>query len=180
LGSNVTGGTWAFNYQLYTVGTDNYVLPKVNEYFVRASVNAEIGYPYVMVPLFTAEEALFNRAEANVQLNNVTAAVDDLNAYAATRIANYNVSSHTITAYRIQNYYGASSAQAGTLAAILDFKRAEFVQEGMRWFDLLRYKLPVKHTVVGGETLTLAADDLRRVFQIPESVKLSGLELNPR
>lgn len=180
LGTNVTGGTWAFNYQLYTAGTNNWVLPKVNEYFVRASVNAEIGYPYVMVPLFTSEEALFNRAEANVQLNNVTAAIEDLNAYAATRIVNYNVSSHTLTAYRIQNYYGASSAQAGTLAAILDFKRAEFVQEGMRWFDLLRHKLPVKHTAVGGEAFTLAADDLRRVFQIPESVKLSGLELNPR
>ncbi|NII27895.1 RagB/SusD family nutrient uptake outer membrane protein [Pseudoflavitalea sp. X16] len=180
LGRNVTGGTWAFNYQLYEGGTNNYVLPKVNEYFVRISVNAEIGYPYVMVPLFTAEEALFNRAEANAQLNKITEAVDDLNAYASTRIANYNASSHTLTAYRIQNFYGASGTQAGVVACVLDFKRAEFVQEGMRWFDLLRHKLPVKHSVWKGESFTLEPDDKRRVFQIPESAKLSGLDLNPR
>lgn len=180
LGPNVTGGVWAFNYQLYTAGTNNYVLPKVNEYFVRLSVNAEIGFPYVMVPLFTAEEALFNRAEANAQLNNTTAAIDDLNTYAATRIVNYNVSTHTITASRIQSYYGTSNTQTGTLAAVLDFKRAEFVQEGMRWFDLLRHKIPVRHAVIKGETMVLEADDPRRVFQIPESAKLSGLDLNPR
>ena len=180
-GPNVTGGVWAFNYQLYEAGTNNFVLPKVNEYFVRVSVNAEIGFPYVMVPLFTAEEALFNRAEANAQLNNTTAAIDDLNTYAATRIVNYNVSTHTITASRILGYYNTSNIQTGTVAAILDFKRAEFAQEGMRWFDLLRHKLPVKHAVArGGETMVLAADDPRRVFQLPESAKLSGLDLNPR
>lgn len=180
LGNNVTGGTWAFQYQLYTSGTDNYLLPKVNEYFVRVSVNAEIGYPYVMVPLFTAEEALFNRAEANAQMNNTSAAIEDLNAYAATRIVNYNITSHTITAPRIQNFYGVSNIQTATVNAILDFKRAEFVQEGMRWLDLLRHKLPVQHTTVSGEVLTLGANDPLRVFQIPESARLSGLDLNPR
>jgi hypothetical protein len=63
---------------------------------------------------------------------------------------------------------------------LLDFKRAEFVQEGMRWFDLLRYNIPVTHTTTDGQVLTLEADDKRRVFQIPESAKLSGVELNPR
>jgi hypothetical protein len=180
LGRNVTGGVWAFNYQLYEGGTNNYVLPKVNEYFVRISVNAEIGYPYVMVPLFTAEEALFNRAEANAKLNNTTAAIDDLNVYASTRIFNYNASAHTLTAYRIQNYYSAPDLQTGIEAAVLDFKRAEFVQEGMRWLDMLRHKLPVKHGVFQGETMILDAGDKRRVFQIPESARLSGLDLNPR
>jgi hypothetical protein len=181
LGPNVVpNGVWTFNYQLYSISEVHMLLPKINEYFVRTSVNAEIGYPYVMVPLFTAEEALFNRAEANVQLNKTAEAIADLNAYASTRINNYNVASNTITADRIQNFYGASSIQAGTLAAILDFKRAEFVQEGMRWFDLLRLKLPVTHTAKSGGTFTLAADDLRRVFQVPESAKLSGLDLNPR
>ena len=66
------------------------------------------------------------------------------------------------------------------LAALLDFKRAEFVQEGMRWFDLARYDLPVTHTTVNGPTLMLAPGDKRRVFQIPESARLSGVELNPR
>jgi len=30
------------------------------------------------------------------------------------------------------------------------------------------------------QTMTLAADDNRRVFQLPSSVKLAGLPLNPR
>src|ERR1044072_1268978 len=58
LAPNVTGGTRIFRYQLYTGGTNNYFIPKVNEYFVRESINAEIGFAYVMVPLFTTEEVL--------------------------------------------------------------------------------------------------------------------------
>jgi hypothetical protein len=180
LNSNVTGGAWAFTRQTYTVGTNNYMLPKINEYFVKLSVNATIGYPYVMVPLLTAEEALFNRIEAQIYLNNLTEALQDLNAYASTRIFNYNAASHTITNSKLTTYYGTSDLRVAMLAALLDFKRAEFVQEGMRWFDLARYDLPVTHTTVNGPTLTLAPGDKRRVFQIPESARLAGVELNPR
>jgi hypothetical protein len=180
LAPNVTGGTRIFRYQLYTGGTNNYFLPKVNEYFVRESINAEIGDAYVMVPLFTAEEALFNRAEANVFLNNINDVVNDLNAYASTRIYNYDASLHTITASRIRSFYRTSETQQGALAAVMDFKRAEFVQEGMRWFDLLRYKVPVVHQVIEGPTLTLKADDPMRVFQIPDAARLAGIAQNPR
>ena len=133
-----------------------------------------------MVPLFTTEEVLFNRAEANAQLNNISAAIDDLNMYASTRIRNYNPGVNTITTSRIKSYYGISNTKDATIRTILDFKRAEFVQEGMRWVDMLRYKMPVTHENSEGETLTLAADDPQRVFQIPESASLSGIEPNPR
>jgi hypothetical protein len=180
LAPNVTGGTRIFRYQLYTGGTNNYFIPKVNEYFVRESINAEIGLPYVMVPLFTTEEVLFNRAEANVYLNNINDVTADLNAYASTRIYNYNASTNNITASKIKSFYRTSDAQAGALAAVMDFKRAEFVQEGMRWFDLLRYKLPVVHQTAEGPTLTLKADDPMRVFQIPDVARLAGIAQNPR
>jgi starch-binding outer membrane protein, SusD/RagB family len=180
LAPNVTGGTRVFRYQLYTGGTNNYFLPKVNEYFVRQSVNAEIGDPYVMVPLFTAEEVLFNRAEANIYLGNINDVLSDLNAYASTRIYNYNAGAHAITSSRINDFYGTSDELQGALATVMDFKRAEFVQEGMRWFDLLRYKVPVVHSVVEGPTLTLAADDPMRVFQIPDNAKQAGIAQNPR
>jgi starch-binding outer membrane protein, SusD/RagB family len=52
LGNNNDTAELAFRYQTYTAGTNNYLLPKINEYFVRNSVNANIGLPYVMVPLF--------------------------------------------------------------------------------------------------------------------------------
>lgn len=177
----VTGGTWAFQFQTYTAGTNNYLIPKINEYFVKTSVNAEIGFPYVMVPLFTTEEVLFNRAEAYTYLNNTAAAIADLNAYASTRIVNYDAGTHAITPSKISSYYGVSDLQTGLIRTILDFKRAEYVQEGMRWFDVLRYKLPVTHNVTNPDrTITLGADDLRRVFQIPESASAAGVPQNPR
>jgi hypothetical protein len=179
--TNVTGGRWAFEFQLYTAGTNNYLLPKVNEYFVKISVNAEIGFPHVMVPAFTTEEVLFNRAEAYTYLNNTTAALADLNTYASTRIVNYNSTTHAITAASIGSYYSTSNLQQGLIRTILDFKRAEYAQEGMRWFDVLRYKIPVTHVAFNPDrTLTLGPNDLRRVFQIPESAGLSGVEQNPR
>jgi starch-binding outer membrane protein, SusD/RagB family len=106
--------------------------------------------------------------------------LSDLNTYASTRIDNYNASNHTITAGRIRSFYRTNDVQQGALATVIDFKRAEFVQEGMRWLDLLRYKVPVVHATAEGPVLTLAADDPMRVFQIPDVAKTSGIEQNPR
>lgn len=176
---NVTGGQWSFENHVYTVGTDNYVIPKINEHFVRNNVNANIGLGYVVVPLFTAEEALLNRVEANTYLNNTTAAINDLNTYAATRINNYNATTHRITSAKIQGFYG-TNLQTGLVLTVLDFKRAEFVQEGMRWLDILRYRIPVTHRTSEGEIFTLTGDDPRRLFQIPQSATIAGIEQNPR
>jgi len=178
LGENVTGGSWCF--PVYTSGTYNYLIPKMNEFFVKESVNATIGQPYVMVPLFTTEEVLFNRAEANAYLGNNNDALADLNLYASKRIVNYDATTYGITIAGLRTYYGAATNQDALINGVIDFKRVEYVQEGMRWFDLMRYKVPVTHTTVTGETLTLAADDLRRVLQIPASAKTSGIALNPR
>lgn len=178
--SNVTGGNWAFRNHTYTAGTNNYMLPKINEYFVRSSVNANIGVGYIMVPLFTVEEVLFNKAEANNALNNTTDAIADLNSYASTRITGYNPAAHRITETKIKNFYGTTNLQNGLLQTILDFKRAEFVQEGMRWFDILRHKIVVTHRTAEGEVIELGENDLRRVLQIPESAKLSDVDQNPR
>ncbi|PSL47529.1 SusD-like starch-binding protein associating with outer membrane [Chitinophaga niastensis] len=175
---NVTGGDWV--YPVYYFGSQDYFVPKLTEYFVKSSVNATIGQPYVMVPLLTTEEVLFNRAEANAYLNKTSAALKDLNLFASKRIRNYDASLHGITLSTIQNFYGISDARTGLIHTILDFKRAEYVQEGMRWFDMQRYKMPVVHHTREGQILELKADDNRRVFQIPESATTSGITLNPR
>jgi starch-binding outer membrane protein, SusD/RagB family len=143
-------------------------------------VNANIGVGYVMVPVLTAEEVLFNRAEAYNFLGSTHVAIADLNTYASTRINNYNVGTHIITDSKIRAFYNTSDLQFGILRTILDFKRAEYVQEGMRWFDLLRYEIPVTHTTTDGQILDLGPDDPRRVFQIPESATIAGIEQNPR
>lgn len=176
-----TGGEWAFTKQLYSSGEENFMVPKINEYFVRNSVNANTGVGYVMVPLFTAEEALFNRAEAYIMKNDIGSANTDLNTYMSTRIKNYSPATHALTSTKIRNYYGTTNMQAGYLAALMDFKRAEYVQEGMRWFDLARYNVPVVHISSDGTKKdTLKADDNRRMFQIPQSTAVSGMQPNPR
>jgi starch-binding outer membrane protein, SusD/RagB family len=180
----VANSTADWAYPVYTQGENNLLIPKLSEYFVKESVNAEIGTVYVMVPLFTAEEVLFNRAEANLFLGNSTAALTDLNLFASKRIRNYNATNHTITLPKIRSFYGLSNTTAnnntGLLNCIVDFRRVEFVQEGMRWFDILRYGLRVVHDRTGGPVITVPVGDLRRQLQLPQSVKLSGVELNPR
>jgi hypothetical protein len=175
---NVTGAKWIF--PLYTQGEENWLVLKFREHFVRENVNADIGLPYTIFPLFTAEEVLFNRAEAYLELNNLTAARADLNLFASTRIENYSAATHSITDAKLRSYYGTTNVKQGLLAALLDFKAAEFVQEGMRWFDILRHNITVEHPTAEGQNLTLAPNDLRRIIQIPEQVGTAGVERNPR
>ncbi len=177
-GSNVTGGRWA--YDIYYYGTQDYVLPKFNEYFVTTTINANTGIPYVMVPLLTTEEVLLSRAEAYIYKGNTNAATADLNTFVSKRILDYDPSMHNITPAKLSGYYGTTNLQLGLLLATLDFRRAEYTQEGLRWFDILRYGIPVKHAFSNGSVKTLEPNDPYRVFQIPESAKTSGVPLNPR
>ncbi len=176
---NVTGANWV--QPLYYSGgnTENWLVLKFRELFVRSSANANIGVPYTIFPLFTAEEVLFNRAEANIYLGNLAAAKQDLNDYASMRIENYSAN-FRITDAKLSSYYGTSDIKTALINTVLDFKQAEFIQEGMRWFDILRYNIPVTHSNVAGESETLTQTDPRRLFQLPQEVKLAGIELNPR
>ncbi len=172
------GASWAF--PLYYRGDNNYFIPKLTEYFVRESVNAEIGFPYVMLPVFTVEEVLFNRIEANAYLNNTAACLTDLNTYVSKRVSNYNAATDRVTAGSMSGYFGTSNLRNNIINTVLAFKRVEFVQEGMRWFDLQRYNVAVTHTTRGGSVVSVPAGDPRRVLQIPQTATLSGIQQNPR
>ena len=50
----------------------------------------------------------------------------------------------------------------------------------MRWFDILRLKIPVTHITASGEVIQLTADDKRRALQLPVLTKQAGLEPNAR
>ncbi len=175
LGANVTGGAWA--YGIY--GDDEHLnIPKFNEYFVREGLNANSGLGYNMIPLFTTEEVLLNRAEAYVRSNNNTAALEDINVFASARIVEFD-NSNKVTEAKAKNFYNTPDAKAALINTILNFKRAEFMHEGLRWFDIVRLKLPVVHKK-NDEKLTLSPTDPRRLLQLPQEVKLAGLDLNPR
>ena len=182
---NVTTGLWAYMFYGNEVSL---FTPKFREHFVRQDPNADIGTPYNMIPLFTAEEVLFNRAEANARLGNYDAVLKDLNDFASTRIIvneddkpYYDPQQHTITRPRMLSFYGTQDVEGALISTILDFKRVEFLFEGLRWFDIVRHGLPVVHTPDNRQNIvTLGPNDPRRVLQIPQEAQISGIELNPR
>lgn len=75
-----------------------------------------------------------------------------------------------------------SKDQMSMLKCIVDWRRKEFLQEGMRWFDIKRFHIPVVHTfpMTNKETIVLTKDDKRRAVQIPSEAQGFGVEPNPR
>ncbi|UII27179.1 RagB/SusD family nutrient uptake outer membrane protein [Fulvivirga maritima] len=177
--TNPTGGMFSFS----TFYTSNgiYYINKFKEHFVRMGNNANTGYPYMMLPLFTVEEVLLSRAEAYAYNNEPHQALADLNTWISKRVDNYDPDVHQLTYNRLYNYYQYNINQQNLIAATLHFRQVEFLHEGMRWFDILRHKIPVVHTANNGETFELKAGDPRRTLQIPqEAMTVGGLSPNPR
>ena len=178
---NPSGGRFAIGRNMYGTSPQSYNIPKFREHFVYVSATANVGNPYNTIPLFTTEEVLFNKVEANCYLGKYDDAVKDLNAWVSKNIENYDASKHDLTIQRITNYYPQLSTADAIIKTALEFKRATFIHEGMRWLDMLRLKMPVKHTLKKeGKVINIGPDDNRRVLQIPTTATLSGLELNPR
>lgn len=191
MGKNVANGTYG-----YMVYGNSQVLnvPKFYPHFVQTGLNATTGYYYTTIPLFTTEEVLLNRAEAYARQNKYGLAVADLNTFASQRIFNgydaqgnlipYDPAKNTITTDLINSYYTTGDLQTKICNAVLDFRRAEFLFEGARWFDILRYKIPVTHRYQVSnnkiDSTILKVDDKRRLIQLPDAAVLSGLALNPR
>lgn len=132
--------------------------------------------------------------------DNFDAALADLNIFCRQRVKSYNEVSHVLTQAKLVNFYkqelsdpdhylakynafGATSwseEKRALILFVLECRRNEFMWEGLRYWDMIRYKIPVTHTTYTGESNTLYPGDDRWVLQIPETAKLSGLELNPR
>lgn len=172
-----SGGNWS--YSLF--GSDRGVyLPKYNELFVRVSPSADIGNGYLMIPLFTTEEVLFNRAEAYLNKGNTAAVLADLNTFLSLRIADYSPTAHTLTVAKNNAFYNTNNTNAALMETLMNCRRVEFMHEGLRWFDLQRFKVPVVHTNIDGSRQTLSASDPKRLLQLPQEAVLSGMQLNPR
>ncbi len=163
---------------------NNYTTYVFKEYFHYTNVTAGIGFPYLMQPLFLAEEGLINRAEAYIQKGNFTAALEDLNTFASVRIGGYNATTHAVTLDKAKAFFKVADDKEALIKTVLQFKQIGWMCEGMRWFDILRHHLPVVHShlaVDGTETFqTLSPTDNRRMFQIPKEAQIAGVELNPR
>jgi hypothetical protein len=163
---------------------NNYTTYVFKEYFHYTNVAAGIGYPYLMQPLFLADEGLINRAEAYIQKADYTNALADLNLFASVRISGYNATTHAVTVAKAKAFFNVTDDKDALLKTVLQFKQIGWMCEGMRWMDILRHHLPVVHnqfSANGTETFqTLAPNDNRRMFQIPKEALIAGVALNPR
>ena len=225
LASTIRNNRWVG----FVGGSDPHLsLMKFYPYLRVAYPGASSGLPYVLCPILTVEEAVFNRAEANVMVKNFDAAINDINIYLSPRTRNYsetanrlgmkqvseiiptptpekpdsvrveyswvydsevalstvvNAYTASLTAIKLEPWYHdqLDNEQMCMLQYITDLRRREFLQEGVRWFDVKRFHIEVTHRVRGEEEpYVLTKDDPRRAWQIPSAALSYGIEPNPR
>ena len=182
-----SGGT--LSYAIY--GTTQYKhIPKFKEWFKRVSINANYGWPYVMAPLLTSEEALLNRAEAFAMKGMETEAIADLNSFYSKRIDSYNPVSHLITPAKVTTYakrlpdnldpfVPIPDEMNDLMKVVIDTKRKEFLEEGLRWFDIRRLRIAVLHETANKKQRdVLQKEDTRKTLEIPEQAISAGLTPN--
>jgi hypothetical protein len=161
-------------YQPWGGSTDARYQPKFPEYF--RYITATTGYPYYIHPELRAEEVIFNRMEAYVMTNKTDAALADYNAFAPTRYKKGG----QLTLKNITTYYPDGTDQEKLIQFVLDEKRKEFLNEGLRWWDVKRHNLPITHIDVTGDEYKLEAKDLKKAIQIPAKAISQGIQANPR
>ncbi len=164
-------------YPLLAMGTNGVAAYKFEWLFQRTSLTSNVGFYYTIMSAFRGEEVLLSRAEAYALTGQSTAAIADMQVYVNKRYEG----NPTVTLSSLQNHYQTSNSQAALLAFIVDERNKEFLHEGLRWFDIRRFGIPVTHILDDGAVVTLAGDDLRHELQIPQSaIDVGGLAPNPR
>ncbi len=164
-------------YPIFVRGTDNWGFGKTEFLFERSSLTSNVGLNYTILPVFRGEEVLLNRAEAYVYDNNLPAAIADLQLLVNKRYED----EPTLTVNLLRSYYGTTNSRAAVLEFIIRERRKEFIHEGLRWFDIKRYEIRVRHTFEDGSIELLRSNDDRRVLQIPQAaIDVGGLKPNPR
>jgi hypothetical protein len=152
-------------------------LGKFEFLFERLSLTSNVGFNYTIFPAFRGEEVLLNRAESYTEKNQTTQAIADLQHFVRYRYEGRP----TVTLSVLRNYYGTSNNQEALRRFIRHERQKEFMHEGLRWFDIKRFDLPVEHEYPQNVVETLEANDLRKVLQIPQAaLDVGGLEPNPR
>ena len=167
------------------------------------------GYLRTLNVDFTIDEALLNRAEAEIMLGQNDAACADMTIW----MKNYFNTNVTLTPTSVQTYFAAlpyayadadklvpsikkhisprftigdeGSVQESLLQCLLNFRRIETLHQGMRWMDIRRYNIEIPRRLIGANGKPsknldwLVKDDPRQVVQIPQSIREAGVAGNP-
>lgn len=189
-GSNPYGKDWAYQVVYYSTGGLTYTINKYDFIFEYTDITAGIGYRRSSIALLTFDETLLARAEAYAMKNNFAGALKDINTFLSRKTRGYNPTTDVLAksdvlamfpdASEYQPFYELTPEQSSFVKMIAELRRREFYMEGLRWFDIKRFHIPVTHDFADGQSMTLKANDLRRAVQIPQSATSFGVEPNPR
>jgi hypothetical protein len=185
------------------------MFPRINYLFEYTDPVAQIGYRRTNLAVLTTDEALLNRAEAKILLEDYDGALADINLWTNNTLdgkAKKNLTARDIEDWANGLDYYTSlkptpkkrlnpllvDVEEGTkfeafLHAILYIRRVEFLHMGMRWFDVKRYGIEITRRTLSTTSVepineydVLTVDDERRAIQIPRDVISAGLTPNPR
>ncbi len=167
--------------------TDGRYLAKFDELSLHGYTGLKPRGVYVTNVLFSTEEVLFNRMEAYAMQNDYTHCIDDLLVYLRTKFGiTPACGRESFTTTSVGNYtaykpfYGLSVKQLALIKTIVEFRQKEFLHEGLRWFDIRRFYLPVSRSSKSSLYRPLTGEDPRKLLQIPVEAIRRGLEPNPR
>ena len=185
------------------------LFPRIPYLFEFVDPVAQTGYHRTNLAVLTTDEALLNRAEANILLGNYDAALADINLWTANTLDATECKT-VLTQKDIEDwangleYYTSlkptpkkrlnpllidvteGSTLEAFLHAILYIRRIEFLHMGMRWFDIKRYGIEITRRTLSKEIVPLSEDDIltlddeRRAIQLPKDVISAGMTPNPR
>lgn len=190
------------NYQVY--------IPKQREMFEYTDKINSTGYAHIVVPMFTGDETLLVRAEAEALSNDSTSAIRDLNYWVQNHCQEKRGTSTrpTLTMASINEFYDAldyaavtpesdlqrsvkkrlhpqgftvtSGNQENLIQFILQCRRIDTIHDGSRLIDLKRYGIEYTHPIDGENPIVISAGDKRLAIQLPDDAIANGLTANPR
>lgn len=210
--NNIWGTSSNLIWKPFTVnqGESNFaLLMKLPREFEIRNTTTGSGYLRTLNVDFTMDEALLNRAEAEIMLGQNDAACADMTIW----MKNFFNTNVTLTPTSVQTYFktvpyayadaakmvpsfkkhisprftidAEGSVQESLLQCLLNFRRIETVHQGMRWLDIRRYNIEIPRRLIGANGKPsknldwLEKDDPRQVVQIPQSIREAGVAGNP-
>lgn len=210
--NNIWGTSSNLIWKPFTVnsGESNFaLLMKLPSEFEIRNTTTGSGYLRTLNVDFTMDEALLNRAEAEIMLGQNDAACADMTIW----MKNFFNTNVTLTPTSVQTYFktvpyayadaakmvpsfkkhisprftidAEGSVQESLLQCLLNFRRIETVHQGMRWMDIRRYNIEIPRRLIGANGRPsknldwLEKDDPRQVVQIPQSIREAGVAGNP-
>ena len=210
--NNIWGTSSNLIWKPFTVnsGENNFaLLMKLPREFEVVNTTTGTGFLHTLNVDFTMDEALLNRAEAEIMLGQNDAACADMTIW----MKNFFNTNVTLTPTSVQTYFktvpyayadaakmvpsfkkhisprftidAEGSVQESLLQCLLNFRRIETVHQGMRWMDIRRYNIEIPRRLIGANGRPsknldwLEKDDPRQVVQIPQSIREAGVAGNP-